>query len=954
MADSASMGAFPRTGQPPGERQESPLRGLSQQQAILRLQQEGPNEIPGSAPRHPLAIALEMLREPMFGLLLATGTLYIFLGDLQESLVLLAAVFVIAGITFYQERKTERALAALRQLSSPRALVIRDGDLGRIPGRDVVREDLVMIAEGDRVPADGILLSDAALSVDESLLTGESVPVRKAAASAGSAPSSMAAPGGDNLPFLYSGTVVTQGQGVARILATGLRTEIGKIGRSLYELTPEKTQLQIETGRMVRIFAALAIVACIVLAVAHALARGSWLKGALAGMTLAISAIPEELPVILTIFLALGAWRMSQKRVLTRRVPAIETLGAATVLCVDKTGTLTMNQMSVAELSSATGSRQFKVSANGAPPPDFHDLVRFASLATRRPSFDPMDRAVQQLAAPLSRSSFDESPAREYPLTRELLAVCMAWRDSHGGFTVAGKGAPEAVAGLCRFSSEEFSAMEAQYKDMAQRGLRVLAVARAQWNQAALPESPAGFHWQFTGLMGFSDPVRPGVPEAIAECYRAGIRVVMITGDYPVTAQAIALQIALSGDQRYLSGADLESLGDDELRARVRNTNIFARVRPEHKLRLVNALKANGEIVAMTGDGVNDAPALKAASIGIAMGGRGADVARESAALVLLDDDFASIVEAIRQGRLIYDNIRKAMAYVFALHVPIIGISLVPALLGWPLVLLPVHIVFLELVIDPACSVAFEAEPPESNLMERPPRPPGRPIFGAHALSLSLLQGASVFLFLSALWLWLWKHGNSEPDIRSLTFVALLFSNLGLIWSNRSWSVSIPLTLKRPNPALWWVTASALAAVSLALYVPQLRQIFRFEALHTVDIALSAAAALAGITWFEAYKTLHGRTATMEKKTMKRVLAIVAGWSFVLLGIAGLFLPILQGILFIMIGLAILSTEYVWAHRWITKLRNRFPEAHKKFDETMARIARKFPWLDSGPRPPKP
>jgi Ca2+-transporting ATPase len=460
--------------------------------------------------------------------------------------------------------------------------------------------------------------------------------------------------------------------------------------------------------------------------------------------------------------------------------------------------------------------------------------------------------------------------------------------------------------------------------------------------------------------MGFRDPIRKGVPEAITECHGAGIRVVMITGDYPATAQALASHIALPGGLQCMTGADIETLSDQELQARAQDTNIFARVRPEHKLRLVNAFKASGEVVAMTGDGVNDAPALKAAHIGIAMGSRGADVAREAAALVLLDDDFSSIVEAIRQGRLIYDNIRKAMAYVFALHVPIIGISLVPALLGWPLVLLPVHFLFLELVIDPACSVAFEAEPPESDLMKRPPRPPANPIFGMRALSLSLSQGASVFIFLTALWLYLWKSGNTEPNIRSLTFVALLFSNLGLIWSNRSWNAPIPRIWNRPNKALWWVTGCALSALALAVYVPHLRQVFRFEALHPIDIVLSAGAAAAGVTWFEMYKALHRKKTGGNPhlkpdgtKMVKRVLMIVAGWAFLALGIVGLFLPVLQGILFIMIGLGILSTEYAWAHRWILKLKNRFPGAHKRFHETTSKLARYIPWLATHRKPPE-
>ena len=848
----------------PGMPVPGPLRGLSVEQARQRLLQEGPNEIPGTEPRNALAIACEMLREPMLLLLIVTGALYVLLGDMQEAIALLAGVFVIIGITFYQERKTERALAALRRLSSPRALVIRDGIAQRIPGIEVVREDLVMIAEGDRVPADGVLLSAIGLSVDESLLTGESVPVRKLPAAGGPSPlAAVSEPGGDDLPYVYSGTVVVQGHGVAQVLATGLRTELGKIGKSLLELEPEKTQLQLESKRLVRIFGTLAVLLCIVVAVAHALIRGGWLKGALAGLTLAISAIPEELPVILTVFMALGAWRMSQKRVLTRRVPAIETLGAATVLCVDKTGTLTLNQMSVSELAVADDLSLTARSAAGKLPEAFHELVRCSAGASKLPSFDPMDRAIHDLAHSQSLAAPGDGwvMERDYALTGELLAVAQVWRDRQNRIAACSKGAPETIARMCKLSAQRVENFEAQYRSMAGRGLRVLGVARAAWSENALPDSHADFPWEFMGLLGFSDPVRPGVHDAIAECYRAGVRVVMITGDYPVTAQAIAAQVALSGGGQYLTGADLETLKEEELEARVRSTNIFARFRPEHKLRLVNALKADGEVVAMTGDGVNDAPALKAAHIGIAMGGRGADIAREAAALVLLDDDFSSIVEAIRQGRQIYANIKKAMAYVFAMHVPIIGMALFPVLMGWPLILMPVHIVFLELVIDPACSVAFEAEPAEPDLMRRPPRPPGRRIFGALDLSLSLLQGLSMFLFLAALFAWFWNHNHNEFDARALTFAGLLLANLCLIWANRSWELPLPFTIRTPNQALWWVTGLALAALAASLYVPSLRGIFRFSVLHPLDIALSFGAAAAGITWFELYKFIRSRGA---------------------------------------------------------------------------------------------
>jgi Ca2+-transporting ATPase len=845
------------------------IQGLSWTEAGERLATEGPNELPSSRQRSMLAIAMEVIREPMFLLLVACGVVYLLLGEPKEAMMLLGFVFVIMGITIIQERRTERALEALRDLSSPRALVIRDGHRKRIAGREVVRGDIVILSEGDRVPADAILRYAINLSTDESLLTGESVPVRKIASADGQSTSK---PGGDDLPSVFSGTMVTQGQGVAEVVATGLRTEIGRIGKALQTLEPEQTLLQKETGRLVRNLAVVGLSLCAIVVVLFALTRGntalSWKRGFLAGIATAMATLPEEFPVVLTIFLSLGAWRISQKRVLTRRIPAIETLGAATVLCVDKTGTLTQNRMSISKLWTAGQTLDASRLEGDTLPEAFHRLVEFGILASKKDPFDPMEKALRELGATQLASTehlHDSwSLVREYPLSPELLALSHVWQSPDGSqLMTAAKGAPEAIADLCHMAELRRQELTAQVAALASEGLRVLGVAKGRpVTQANLPQIQHDFEFEFLGLVGLADPIRPAVPQAIRECYAAGVRVVMITGDYPATAQSIARQIGLRNTDEIITGSELERMDEAELQHRLARADILARVVPEQKLHIVRALKAQGEVVAMTGDGVNDAPALKAAHIGLAMGGRGSDVARESAGLVLLDDDFSSIVEAIRLGRRIFDNIRKAVSYIFAIHVPIAGLSLIPVFFAdWPLILLPVHIVFLELIIDPSCTLIFEAEGAEPNAMTRPPRGPGERLFDMRSLVVSLFQGASVLaivlgVFLTARWL-----GHSENNARGLTFAALVVANLGLILTNRSWSRTIPAMMKEPNKALWWVVVGATGLLALVIYLPVLRELFHFAPLHRADVVICLLAGAASVLWFEVFKVVRRRRA---------------------------------------------------------------------------------------------
>lgn len=843
----------------------SGISGLSDVEATRRLREEGYNELPSTKKRSIFTIAFDVAREPMFLLLMGGGAIYLLLGDVKEALMLLFFVFVVIGITLYQERKTERALEALRDLSSPRASVIRDGEQKRIAGREVVRDDIIVLAEGDRVPADALLISCINLSVDESLLTGESVSVRKTTCD-GSI--EMPRPGGEDLPAVYSGTLVVKGFGIARVKATGINTELGKIGKALQTIEPEETLLQKETGRLVRNLAIIGFVLFAMVVIVYGFTRDNWLNGLLAGITLAMATLPEEFPVVLTVFLALGAWRISQKRVLTRRVPAVETLGSASVLCVDKTGTLTLNKMSVRKVLA--GERVFDlINVENALPEEYHETVEFSILASQTNPFDPMEKALREFGMnTLSDTEHlhdDWTLVQEYPLSQNLLAMSRVWKSPDSKhYVIASKGAPEAIADICHFDETQMQRLSEQINLMAAEGLRIIGVAKADFSRTDLPGEQHDFKFEFLGLIGLADPVRPGVAEAVKDCYKAGIRVAMITGDYPVTAQNIADQIGLRRKDGVITGPELDRMDDAELQQRIGTVTIFARVVPEQKLRIVNALKAHGEIVAMTGDGVNDAAALKAAHIGIAMGGRGTDVAREASALVLLDDDFSSIVQAVRMGRRIFDNLKKAMAYIFAIHVPIAGMSLLPVFFNWPLVLLPVHIVFLELIIDPACSVVFEAEKEEADVMGRPPRRLEEPLFNKKTVLFSLLQGFSVLLIVAAVFVIALLRGQGEQDARTLSFTTLIIANIGLILTNRSWSRTILSTLRSPNAALWWVLGGAVFFLGVVLYIPFLRGLFHFSTLHLTDLTICLAAGVFSILWFEGFKMMNGRSGRLS------------------------------------------------------------------------------------------
>lgn len=794
------------------------MKGLSSSEASARLAKDGYNELPSSQPKSIWTIVLEVIKEPMFLLLISCGVLYMIVGDYKEGGILLSTILIIIFITFYQYQKTEKALEALKKLSSPRALVIRDGKEIRIAGREVVMDDLLILNEGDRVPADADVIDSVNLTIDESILTGESIAVTKEAAKENN----------DTYSKVFSGTLVVQGKGIARVTATGVHTQFGKIGVSLQGIEEDSTRLQKEMKVLIRNLFIIGAFISVAVVLAFYFTRGNFIQSLLTGLSAAMAILPEEFPVVLTIFLALGSWRLSKIHVLTRKPSAIETLGSATVLCSDKTGTITQNKMEVAALY---------LNGESIPKKEFQSkketisaFVTTAFYASQKDTIDPMEKAIVQVYTSLSTNSALPVLVKEYPLSKTLFAMTRVLKDEQGVLSVSCKGAPEAIFDLCKMTQEQKNEQLLQVNKMAADGFRVIAMATANSQDVVLPDTQQGFNYSYLGLIGFEDPIREEVPAAIKECQEAGIKVIMITGDFPATAKCIAKQIGLSNVEDVMTGDQLKELSDEELRKKITHISIFARVVPEQKLRLVQALKANNEIVAMTGDGVNDAPALKAAHIGIAMGNKGTDVAREASSLVLLDDNFASIVAAIRSGRKIFDNLQKAMSYIIAIHIPIIGLALIPAFWSsFPLLLMPLHIVFMELIIDPISSIAFESEQEERNIMKRKPRDINEQFFGSKKILGSVMQGVLLLGMVITVYFLSVNEGHSDGEVRAIAFSSLIIGNVFLVLTNLSRTRNFVQVFLERNIATLIILLGALLVLFLVISIPALQKVFSFE-----------------------------------------------------------------------------------------------------------------------------
>ncbi len=829
------------------------LKGLDEAQAAERLLRFGPNRLEGFKGRSLRDILVGTFREPMFVLLIGASGLYLILGNSAEGVFLSVAALATVALVVAQEARSERALKALQSLAAPSVRVIRGGESRTIPMHELVPGDLVLVSEGLRVPADCQLVDGEILSVDEAALTGESVPVTKL-------PEAVVCDGEwteaqTKRHGLFAGTLIVSGQGLAEVKSTGGNTALGRIGQFLATVDTSPTPLQQASGRLVTLLGSVAVGVCGLVVLAYGLIRGNWIEGALAGITIAISLIPEEFPMVLAIFMALGAWRLAQHKVLVRRPAVIEALGGASMLCVDKTGTLTENRMTLVRLWSEGMATE---PDHARQSPSFKALLDGAILASAPHPTDPMDRAVKAWATEAAGLGRLE---RVWPLTPGRLAVVQRWTLADGQVRTAAKGAPEAIFHLCQMDPAQRLALGQQVDAMAREGLRVLAVASGPTGPLIFNE-PEEVQFDLLGLVGFLDPVRKDVPAALVEARQAGIAVAMITGDYPETALAIAKQAGIDSRAGVMTGAQLKALDPKALQRAVQTIRIFARIAPEQKLTLVEAFKAQGFVVAMTGDGVNDAPALQAAHIGIAMGLRGTDVAREAASLVLLDDSFPSIIGGVRLGRRIFANLRKALTYVVAIHVPIAGLALLPIIIGMPPLLYPMHIVLMEMVIDPICALVFEGEPSDRDAMRHGPRVATDTLFGGQQLVLALCQGGVILLaVLGVYWISLDQDGASQA--RATAFAALIAANLILALTTAASSGVGLFDVHRLT--FWGISLGAVAALALSFTVPAIASLFHFDAPSLAGLGLALVAGGIAGSVFAIIRRLHRLLGGREK-----------------------------------------------------------------------------------------
>jgi len=829
--------------------------GLTKNEVLIKRREFGLNELPRDKSGGIFKLIWTIVTEPMIGLLLIGCVIYLILGDRAEAILMMFSVMVVVIIELYQENRSEKSLEALRNLANPKARVIRDGKQTLISSNEIVPGDVLVLQEGDRISADAKVILATNLQIDESLLTGESVPVTKCQYEPNNKQNK---PGGDDTPWVFSGSLVVKGHGFAEVTSIGAKTEVGKIGQTLNSFETEKTLLQKETSIFIKKIAIFGISACVLLILIYGLTRGNWLEAILAGITMAMGALPEEFPIVLTLFLIMGAWRLAQKNVLARRAATIETLGSTTVLCVDKTGTLTKNQMTISQvfINDKLFNLPIPVIDN-----DVKEIISVGTLACQANPFDPMEKAFFDCSDDLKMNNPQShyQLIREYPLETKSLSVVHVWQKDDK-YIIAAKGSPETIIDLCHLDKNEKTKLEKQFKAMAEEGYRILGVASGMSDAKKLPENRHDYKFKFLGFIGLIDPIRNRVAHSINECHEAGIRVIMITGDYPATAKNIAQKIGIDTSAGVMTGQELEKIDYSELVRKINNINVFARVVPEQKFIIVKALKDNGQIVAMTGDGVNDAPALKSANIGIAMGKRGTDVAREASSIVLLDDDFSTIVDGIRLGRRIYDNLRRSMSFLFAVHIPIIGLSLLPVVFGWPLFFLPAHVVFLELIIDPTCTLAFESQKEDQKIMKRKPHPINESIFTNKILIKSFFQGLGILIITA----YIYKYGlnnTSESTARTMAFITIVFGNILLILTNISWERSIIYYLfKKINLTLFIILILAFSLLALIIFVPVLSNLFAFGILEISNIKIILYGILGIFIWLESLRLIHYRT----------------------------------------------------------------------------------------------
>jgi len=817
--------------------------GLTTEQAEQNRQQFGSNSLELQEDRVLFNILKQVVLEPMFILLLAACTIYFAVGKYQEGFIMLGSILIVAGISIYQEYRSRNAVQALKKISASHARLLRNGNIVQLPTEEIVVDDILLIEEGEIVPADGLIIAANDLSLNESILTGESFAVRKTA---------------EEKSSMYKGTLVSSGSASIRVTEVGLKTLFGKIGLSLKSIRTEKTPLQKQINSFVRYMVWAGAAAFVIVVAFNYYQSGSFVNSFLQGLTLAMSILPEEIPVAFSTFQALGAFRLLKHQVIVKQPQFVETLGSATVICADKTGTLTQNKMSIAYLFDAGSNKSVDAKDTNKLPAR---LLEYAMWSSETNPFDPMEKAIHELYASTAttdqRTSFQQ--IHEYPIGGHPPMMTHIFGNKAGELIIAAKGGPEGILRQTGLSNTVKQKIEEQIHEYACSGYRVLAVGKGSWSNPGWPETQQEFPLEFLGLVAFYDPPKENIVATTGKFLEAGIQLKMITGDYPETAIAIANEIHLPHNGNLLTGREILQLDKEELKRKVKETNIFARMFPEAKLKVIDALKEIGEVVAMTGDGVNDGPALKSAHIGIAMGKRGSEVARNAADLILIDDDISHMTEAVAIGRKIYDNLKKAIQYIVSIHIPIILIVTLPLLLGWAFtdIFSPVHVIFLELIMGPTCSIIYENEPMEPGTMSRPPRKMGATFLSLNQLSASIFQGLMITAGCLGIGYYYMQTGSNENGIRSVIFITLLLSNIFLTLVNRSFRNPVWQTIRYKNNLVIIIIGLTLLFIVAILFVPFLQHLFRIETLPTPVLLRCAAVALLSTCWIEGWKLIR-------------------------------------------------------------------------------------------------
>ncbi len=820
------------------------ILGLTNEQVLLARKQFGRNTLDYQKENRFFDTIKRLAKEPMMLLLLAASSIYFISGKTGDGIFLAVAIVFQTSISLYQYSRSKNALEKLKDLSQPNCKVIRNGNITEIKSEDLVVGDSLMVEEGTLITADGTIVHSNDFSINESILTGESLSVFKDR-------------NGDD-KFIYSGTMVASGLAIATVTAIGNETKLGKIGTSLESISEEKTPLEIQITHFVKNMAIAGfVVFAIVWAINYAHSQ-NLLNSLLQSLTLAMSILPEEIPVAFTTFMALGAWRLMKMGIVVKQMKTVETLGSATVICTDKTGTITENKMSLAKLYLLSSDQIFQPGHSLTT--NEKELIEAAMWASEPIAFDPMETALHQ--AYKNIATVDERPSykliHEYPLEGKPPMMTHVFENDKGHRIIASKGAPEALMSVSSLTETAKQQIEKAIQLMATEGYRILAVGVSDFKGHSYPILQQDLSFEFKGLVAFYDPPKQNIQKVLADFYAAGIDVKVITGDNAETTRSIARQIGLRGFDKSITGDELMLLQEDELKARVMDTAIFTRMFPEAKLKIINALKANNQIVAMTGDGVNDGPALKAAHIGIAMGKKGTEIAKQAASLILLEDDLSNMVDAVAMGRKIYTNLKKAIQYIISIHIPIILTVFIPLALGWiyPNIFSPIHIIFLEIIMGPTCSIIYENEPMEKNTMLQKPKALTTTFFNRKELSISIVQGLIITAGTLFVYQYAVMQGYSEELTRAMTFTVLIAANIFLTLVNRSFYYSIFTTLRYPNNMVAGIVLITIAIVGLMLYEKPLTLFFEFETLTAVQLSICAGIGFSSVIWFEGVKLI--------------------------------------------------------------------------------------------------